>query len=83
MLQCLLPLQHYGKMVTGNGSVITSLNSPGGSTLQYDTGARFAVHGVVYSSQQDLYSALFVVPHTRGTQALITEFYLQSHQCLP
>ena len=28
-------------------------------------------------------SALFVVPHTEGTQAWITQFYLQLHQCLP
>ena len=30
-----------------------------------------------------LYSALFVVPHTQGTQAWITQCYLQLHQCLP
>ena len=30
-----------------------------------------------------LYSALFAVHHTRGTQAWITQFYLQLHQCLP
>jgi len=29
------------------------------------------------------YSALFVVPHTQGAQAWITEFYLQSTPCLP
>jgi len=26
-----------------------------------------------------LYSALFVVPHTQGAQACITQFYLQLH----
>jgi len=30
-----------------------------------------------------LYSALFVVPHTQGSQAWITQCYLQLHQCLP
>ena len=30
-----------------------------------------------------LYSALFVVPHTQGAQAWITQCYLQLHQCLP
>jgi len=30
-----------------------------------------------------LYSVLFVVLHTRGARALITQFYLQLHQCLP
>ena len=30
-----------------------------------------------------LCSALFVVPHTWGTQASITQFHLQLHQCLP
>jgi len=30
-----------------------------------------------------LYSALFVVSHTQGAQAWITQFYLQLHQCLP
>jgi len=30
----------------------------------------------------DLYSVLFVVPHTQGAQAWITQFYLQLHQCL-
>jgi len=30
-----------------------------------------------------LYSAIFVVPHTQGAQAWITQFYLQLHQCLP
>jgi len=29
-----------------------------------------------------LYSALFVVPHTQGAQAWITQCYLQLHQCL-
>jgi len=29
-----------------------------------------------------LYSALFVVPHTQGAQAGITQCYLQLHQCL-
>ena len=27
--------------------------------------------------------ALFVVPHTQGPQAWITQCYLQLHQCLP
>jgi len=31
----------------------------------------------------DLYSTLFVVPHTQDVQASITQFYLQLHQCLP
>ena len=30
-----------------------------------------------------LYSVLFVVPHTQGTQAWITQCYLQLQQCLP
>ena len=30
-----------------------------------------------------LYSALYVVPHSQGAQAWITQCYLQSHQCLP
>ena len=30
----------------------------------------------------DLYSALFVVPHTQGPQAWITQFYLQITPCL-
>jgi len=30
-----------------------------------------------------LYSALFVVPHTEGAKAWITQCYLQLHQCLP
>jgi len=30
-----------------------------------------------------LYDALFVVPHTQGAQAWITQCYLQLHQCLP
>ena len=30
-----------------------------------------------------LYCALFVVPHTQGAQAWITQCYLQLHQCLP
>ena len=30
-----------------------------------------------------LYSALFVVPHTQGAQAWITQFYLQLHHGLP
>ena len=30
-----------------------------------------------------IYSALFVVPHTQGAQAWITQCYLQLHQCLP
>ena len=30
-----------------------------------------------------LYSALFIVPHTQGAQAWITQCYLQLHQCLP
>jgi len=30
-----------------------------------------------------LYSALFVVPHTQGAQAWITQCYLQLHQYLP
>jgi len=31
----------------------------------------------------DLYSTVFVVPHTQGAQAWITQFYLQWHECLP
>jgi len=31
----------------------------------------------------DLYSAIFVVPHTQGAQAWITQFYLQITPCLP
>jgi len=30
-----------------------------------------------------LYSALFVIPHTQGAQAWITQCHLQLHQCLP
>jgi len=30
-----------------------------------------------------LYSAIFVVPHTQGAQAWITQCYLQLHKCLP
>ena len=30
-----------------------------------------------------LYSTLFVLPHTQGAQAWITQSYLQLHQCLP
>jgi len=30
-----------------------------------------------------LYSALFVVPHTQGAQAWITQCYLELHQCVP
>ena len=30
----------------------------------------------------ELYSAVFVVPHTQGAQAWITEFYLQITPCL-
>jgi len=29
-----------------------------------------------------LYSVLFVVPHTQGAQAWITQCYLQFYQCL-
>ena len=31
----------------------------------------------------DLYSALFVIPHTQGAQTWITQFYLQITPYLP